>query len=162
MTSKEKELWTRIQEFEVDDPSASFTFSERLAKENHWSIEYTLRCIDEYKRFMFLLCCSDQPLTPSDQVDQVWHLHLIYTRSYWEDFCGSILGKDIHHVPTEGGITEKDKFSDLYENTLSFYRSMFGGNAPSDIWPEGLKRFADISFRRVNTRKNWIIKKPVF
>ena len=32
---------------------------------------------------------------PSDEVDQAWHLHLVYTRSYWGEFCPNVLGKPL-------------------------------------------------------------------
>jgi hypothetical protein len=80
-------LWKKIESFELDDPQSSFMFTDRLARENGWSIEYAIRTVSEYKRFIFLMCIAEHPLTPSDQVDQVWHLHLLYTESYWIDLC---------------------------------------------------------------------------
>lgn len=159
MTESEKQLWTKVRAFEPDHPDDEFTFSGRLARENGWELEFALRTIDEYKRFMFLLCIAPHPLTPSDQVDQVWHLHLIYTRSYWEDFCRDTLGRSIHHNPTRGGAAEGNKFTDWYAKTLALYMQTFGSPPPDDIWPEGEKRFSDIHFRRVNLKKYYLIKK---
>ena len=76
MTDKEMELFEKIQAFELDDDSASFKLSERLARENGWNKTYTQRVIDEYKKFIFLCCITDTGVTPSDPVDQAWHLHL--------------------------------------------------------------------------------------
>ncbi len=100
MTEAQEILWKKIKEFEIDEPSSALTFTERLARENGWTIEFTLRAIEEYKKFMFLICIAEHPLTPSDQIDQVWHLHLLYTQSYWNDFCKNTLNKTIHHGPT--------------------------------------------------------------
>ena len=111
---------------------------------------------------MFLTCLADHPLTPSDQVDQVWHLHLIYTRSYWEDFCGATLGKMVHHGPTKGGGSEAAKYQDWYEMTKQLYETVFRHQPPEDIWPASKERFSNINFRRVNTDEYWIIKKPKF
>ena len=88
MNQKQKELWDRIQSYNIDEIDIALPFSRRLMRENGWDLDYALHVIEEYKRFMFMLCVADHPVTPSDQVDQVWHLHLIYTRSYWDDFCG--------------------------------------------------------------------------
>lgn len=82
MTAEQEILWNKIRTFELDDPTISLTFTNRLARENGWILEYALRTVDEYKKFMFLLCLADHPLTPSDQIDQVWRLHLLYTQSY--------------------------------------------------------------------------------
>lgn len=159
MTSQQLELWEKINQFEIDDEESSFTFTDRLARENDWTIEYSLRAVHEYKKFMFLICLAEHPLTPSDEVDQVWHLHLIYTRSYWEDFCGKTLGKIIHHGPTKGGTEERTKFIDWYEKTLEFYKEVFKLEPPKDIWPKSKDRFGEVVFTRVNRHKNWVFKK---
>ena len=44
----------------------------------------------------------------SEQVDAAWHLHLTYTRSYWDRFCKETLGQPLHHDPTRGGPAEAD------------------------------------------------------
>ena len=79
MEVERKNLWKRIKEFEIDDPLSAYTFTMRLEIENNWDIEYTLRVIEEYKKFMFLSCTAKHRVCPSDEVDQVWHLHLLYT-----------------------------------------------------------------------------------
>jgi hypothetical protein len=159
MTEEQKQLWLKIKGFELDDREASLSFSDRLARENGWTMEYSLRAIEEYKKFIFLLVIAQHPLTPSDQVDQVWHLHLLYTESYWVDFCEHTLGRKIHHGPTKGGETEKLKYTDWYQKTKEVYRSMFNYNPPKDIWPSSENRFSDLHFQRVNINQNWIIKK---
>ncbi|MBT1706311.1 hypothetical protein KK060_23735 [Fulvivirgaceae bacterium PWU20] len=150
----------KIQDFELDDDNSEFTFSDRLARENVWTHDFALRAIEEYKRFMFLICISNKPLTPSDEVDQVWHLHLLYTRSYWKEFCADVLEREIHHGPTKGGIKENAKFNDWYTETLQVYKQKFNTEAPEDLWPPKEKRFTPGNFVRVNTFANWIIKKP--
>lgn len=82
INSQQAELYQRIQAFPLDTADARLPFSQRLARDNGWTIEYTHRVIDEYKKFIFLAVVAEHPVTPSDQVDQVWHLHLLYTRSY--------------------------------------------------------------------------------
>ena len=159
MTEYQESLWKKVNAFSLDDPESDFTFTDRLARENSWDIEYAVRVVHEYKKFIFLICIADHPLTPSDQVDQVWHLHLIYTESYWVDLCQNTLGKNIQHGPTRGGKQEKIKYEDLYEKTKALYQSIFGYNPPADIWPPSDIRFSEINFTRVNRHKNWIIPK---
>lgn len=159
MTPSESILWEKIHHFELDDVNSAFTFSDRLARENGWDHHYALRCIEEYKRFIYLLMIASHPLTPSDQVDQVWHLHLLYTHSYWEDFCEKTLGQKIHHGPTKGGDGEKEKFNDWYEKTLNLYKIEFGHDVPSDIWPGAGTRFGEINFTRVNRHRYWLVPK---
>lgn len=155
----DENLWNRIVDFQLDDEDSSFSFTDRLCRENGWKYKYAVRVIQEYKKFMFLICVSDFPLTPSDQVDQVWHLHLLYTRSYWIEFCGKTLNKDIHHGPTKGGSAEKVKFDDWYLRTKELYQEVFLEHSPEDIWPTSEIRFGKMKFKRVDLHKNWIIPK---
>lgn len=159
MNSEHQQLWDKISAFPLDDPHADFSFTDRLARENTWSLQFAIRAVHEYKKFMFLICIADHPLTPSDQVDQVWHLHLLYTESYWVDFCQHTLGKNIHHGPTKGGNTEKAKYNDWYAKTKEFYEHTFEELSPSDLWPSSKIRFGELNFTRVNLHRNWVIPK---
>ncbi|TND07799.1 MAG: hypothetical protein FD123_2950 [Bacteroidetes bacterium] len=160
MTSTDEALWNAIRNFEIDDPESALTFTDRLARENGWTLEYAIRAVEEYKRFMFLVCTTGQTMTPSDEVDQVWHLHLLYTQSYWEDFCRDTLKRNVHHGPTRGGKAETEKYTDLYEQTKTHYENCFGAPPPPDLWPDSETRFREVHFRRVNLHRNWIISKP--
>ena len=161
MTTDEQALWQQIEAFALDEPTAAFPFSHRLARDNGWSREQAQRVVAEYKRFVLLAMIAGHPVTPSDQVDQAWHLHLTYTRSYWEDFCGKLLPRPLHHEPTRGGSREGRKFDDWYGRTLASYRRCFGSEPPADIWPPAAIRFGeDVQFVRVNRRRHWIIPRP--
>lgn len=159
LLSHDRALWQRLLEFELDDPTAEFSFTDRLARENGWALEKSLRAVQEYKRFLYLLCCTNQSLTPSDEVDQVWHLHLLYTRSYWLELCPKVLQRNLHHGPTKGGNTERSRYNAQYEVTLELYAEAFGAKAPDDLWPPPKKRFGELRFRRVNLHRNWVIPK---
>jgi hypothetical protein len=99
------ELYQRIQAFTIDQPGDALPFSKRLARDHQWSLIYTQRVIEEYKKFLFLAIVADHPVTPSSVVDQAWHLHLTYTHSYWDELCTQILPRHLHHHPTQGGKT---------------------------------------------------------
>jgi hypothetical protein len=152
--------WEKVREFELDDPESALTFTQRLARENGWTLEFSIRAVHEYKKFIYLNCISSHPLTPSDEVDQVWHLHLLYTESYWIDLCQNLLQKTIHHGPTKGGKQETEKFNTYYEKTLLLYKSTFGMDPPADVWPKPQVRFAPTKYQRINLRDYWMIKKP--
>ena len=158
MTELQNNLWQKIDQFEIDESTSSFTFTDRLVRENKWSYEFAVRAIFEYKRFLFLICNSKSSQTPSDEVDQVWHLHLLYTQSYWIDLCKNTLDKSIHHGPTKGQ-EEQSNFKAAYQNTLTLYETVFKDVPPKDIWPSPNNRFKYINFTRVNTHKNWVIPK---
>lgn len=130
-----KDLWNRISEFPLDDAYAENKFSDRLAAEQDWSRGYTENVIEEYLKFIFLCCISPKGASPSKAVDEAWHLHLTYTKSYWTDLCKNTLGREIHHHPSKGGRAETHKHTDWYNETLALYKSVFGYEAPTDIWP---------------------------
>ena len=158
MNTEQTALYKNLQKFSLDQPNAQFPFSKRLARDNRWSLDYAQRVVVEYKRFAFLAVMASHPVTPSDQVDQVWHLHLSYTRNYWEMFCPSILKMSLHHGPTQGGNAERQKFDQWYNKTLSSYEQFFEERPPSDIWPDSKVRFGtDLHFVKVNTRQTWLI-----
>ena len=160
MTPEQQNLYDRIRRYSFGDEEAAFPFSARLARENGWSAGHAARAIDEYQKFAFLAVAAGHPVTPSDQVDQVWHLHLLYTRSYWNCFCREILRMRLHHGPTQGGETEREKFHDWYSRTLESYRRLFGTDPPADFWPESRIRFGeDIHHQRINTKRFWIVPK---
>ncbi len=158
ITNKNYELWKKIRDFQLDDKDASFKFSDKLAKEQGWSKFYTLRAIEEYKKFIFLICVTGNSCTPSEDVDQVWHMHLVYTKSYWNDFCKNTLGREIHHTPSKGGQRETSHFKFQYEETKILYENYFGETAPEDVWQTTEKRF-QFHFRRVDLREYVLIPK---
>ena len=163
MNFQQIELYKRIQAFALDRPDSQLSFSQRLAKDNGWSSGYTQRAIEEYKKFIFLAVAAGHPVTPSDQIDQVWHLHLTYTRLYWQEFCPKILQTTLHHEPTRGGSSEQLKFGSWYSKTLESYEQFFGHIPPIDIWPKPKDRFGrDLHFIRINTQQSWVLSKPNF
>jgi hypothetical protein len=161
MDASKHPLWQRLRAFEIDESGVELTFVRRLARENGWRAKYALRVVEEYKKFVYLAMVAGHEVTPSEQVDQAWHMHLTYTRSYWDKLCGETLGRPLHHGPTKGGAAEQQKYIALYEQTLASYRQHFGYPPPSDIWPDSATRFGDdLRHVTVNTRRYWIIPKP--
>ncbi|MBP2617326.1 glycine-rich domain-containing protein [Chryseobacterium jejuense] len=134
MLLKDESLWNRIQGFSLDASDAEFPFSKKLAKEENWSLDFTIKAIEEYKKFVYLCCILPSGASPSEIVDKVWHLHLIYTQNYWEVFCPDILKRPLHHHPSRGGFSEKVKHQHWFTDTLKSYQDIFQSEAPQDIW----------------------------
>lgn len=154
-------LRQRIEAFPMDEPGAVLPFTSRLAREQGWTHAFAARVVVEYKRFLVLAMEAGHPVTPPEAVDQVWHLHLIYTRSYWQQLCGGVLGKELHHGPTLGGNAEEEKFRDWYLATLGSYRRIFGEPPPAAIWPDHSTRFAHAGAGRwVDTARYWLLPRP--
>lgn len=158
--SEREDLRRRIEAFEFDEPGTALTFARRLARENRWTVAHAHRVICEYRRFLFLAMTAGHPVTPSDAVDQAWHLHLTYTRSYWNRLCRDVLRRPLHHDPTRGGATESAKFEHWYERTRDSYTNAFGEAPPAEIWPAAEVRFGtDLGHVRVNAATHWLIPK---
>lgn len=133
-------LWNRLQDFSLDAPNVDFPFSKKLAKEENWTVDFTKKAIEEYKKFVYLCCVLPNGASPSEIVDKVWHMHLIYTQNYWEEFCPDILKRKLHHYPSKGGFTEKDKHQNWFLDTLKNYKEIFNQDAPEDIWSNTIKK----------------------
>ncbi|WP_169630281.1 glycine-rich domain-containing protein [Flavobacterium humi] len=124
-------LWIKIQEFDFDHPISEYGFTTRLAKENYWTDDFTLKAILEYKKFMYLAGTSDFMVSPSEIIDIVWHQHLIFTQSY-ADFC-KLIGKNIQHIPSTHNKEDFEKFKQAKERTKSLYIVAFG-QQPIAFW----------------------------
>lgn len=160
MSGIDHDLWKRVEAHQIGPPDASLTFADRLARENRWSLEHANRVILEYKRFCYLARTAGHQVTPSDAVDQAWHLHLTYSRDYWETFCPQVLGADLHHGPTAGGKLERTRYYDQYAATLKAYEQAFGEAPPADIWPDARRRFeVDPKGVRVNPQNDLILSR---
>lgn len=155
-------VWTALSHYSIGPEDAALSFAERLARENGWSLAQADRVIEEYKRFCFLAVTTDHPVTPSDEVDQAWHLHLTYTRDYWERFCPEVLGRPFHHGPTAGGRAEGHRYFTQYAETLRSYEQVFG-TPPADLWPDaGRRLLQDHKARRVHPRDAYIVPRRPF
>jgi hypothetical protein len=107
-------VWAALFHYSIGPEDAALHFPDRLARENGWSRTKADRVIGEYKRFCFLAATAGHEVTPSDAVDQAWHLHLTYTRDYWERFCPDVLGRPLHHNPTAQRLIEDPKARRLH------------------------------------------------
>jgi hypothetical protein len=153
----EDPLWAALSGYPIGSEGTALSFTARLARENGWTTEQAERVIEEYRRFAFLTVRAGHEVTPSDAVDQAWHLHLCYTRDYWERFC-PLLGAPLHHGPTRGGAAENARFYDNYCATLRSYERLFGCPAPADLWPSASRRLLDDPrARRVHPRDGLVV-----
>lgn len=160
MNPQEDPLWNRLSAFDFDIAGDALTFTRRLARENGWSVGFAGRVVEEYRRFLYLAVRAGHPVTPSDAVDQAWHLHLVYSRSYWDELCAQVLQQPLHHGPTRGGQAEDRRFLGDYEATRSSYRRCFGSAPPADLWPGPEVRFdPKLRWQRVDLSECWCLPK---
>lgn len=153
-------IWQALAVMRIEPEGAALSFTRRLARENGWSRAHAEAVCHEYRRFLYLAATGTGEVTPSDQVDQAWHLHLAYTRHYWEELCARIIGRPLHHGPTAGGASEGRKYRALYAETLRRYRATFGQEPPGDIWPPSDLRFGT-RYQWVDTRQHYLLPRKM-
>lgn len=126
------ELWARLEAYSFDG-AGSAPFSVKLARDQGWDAAFTARVIEEYRRFLYLTQVSKRQVTPSQSVDAAWHVHLTFTRDYWEDLCPNVIGASVHHQPCAGD-EEMPRYRDQFAATKALYEVEFGAEPPIGIW----------------------------
>lgn len=155
----DSDLWSRIEAHDFEPQGRVLTFTDRLARDHGWTTEEARSVINEYRRFCFLAATSKRELTPSQEVDEVWHLHLTFSQDYWDRWCHSVLRQALHHSPTQGGQPETSRFAEQYACTLAHYESVFGPPHPV-YWPGTTKRFRRQRYLTVDRDRSIIISWP--
>ncbi len=118
-------LWIKIDGFELP-----FT-PQYLSQKYGWDLVYARTAIKEYKKFLFLALTSEVAVTPSLDIDEVWHVHILHTRGY-RSFC-NLIGRNLDHDP--GMPNARGDFQGQYRATLRYYSKVFQCPAPGSIWP---------------------------
>ncbi len=157
-----RQLWLRLKDYHFDDlvPSllrdhvraifggtdaSTQAFASKIARKRGWTHAFSLRAIEEYRKFVYLGMVSEFSVTPPKVIDQVWHEHLLFSRAYRE-FCRDVLERDFDHnpelVPNE---RQTEAFHAQYAATLDLYRDEFNVMPPAEIW--GTPKFATNSDR---------------
>ena len=64
-----------------------------------WTRQQAMRAINCYKMFLSLAYLHPKiPLVPTQEIDLVWHYHILHTRKYRKD-CQMLFGRFIDHEP---------------------------------------------------------------
>jgi hypothetical protein len=146
-----KSLWLALERYNFDHvvppslgdrvmkafggPDASLqAFATKLSTKLGWELDFTLRAIEEYKKYLFLGLVSRHSVTPSRVIDEVWHAHILFTRAY-RQFCQEVFGHPFDHDPELIPVDEQTGvFQAQYLATLDLYRREFGSEPPAEIW----------------------------
>jgi uncharacterized protein (TIGR04222 family) len=159
-TPEARALWERISQHAFSDTECRTDFAHKLMQQQGWTRDQAQAAIEEYRRFCFLACIEPKFSAPSDQVDQVWHLHLTYTRDYWNVWCSEVLRTPLHHEPSRGGAVQLAHHRHHYAETLARYERWFGA-PPEPWWPGTRERFRHPErFRHVDLESIWLFPRP--
>ncbi len=99
--------------------------SERIQKNCGVSDKMVYPCVAEMIRFLSLISYSNEVLTPSQFIDNVWHEFILCTKAYY-NFCIKYFHCMIHHYP--GGTDEEN--IQQYKRTLDLYHEYYGSPNP--------------------------------
>src|SRR4030095_12304691 len=97
----------------------------RLMAKKDWTAAHADRLIEEYREYLalFYFHPGEELVPPSQELDDVWHEHILDTQRYAED-CQRIFGRFIHHVPgLEHGT---DRHTEGLERTRRHWWQRFG------------------------------------
>lgn len=154
-------LWQRLAQHAIPDLGGAGVFAAKLRRQQGWSRAYCARAIEDYRRFCYLSVRSASPMSPSPDIDAVWHLHLTHTRDYWQRFCPEVLGLNLHHEPASPGVADRAALAAQYASTLSAYQQAFGVPPAEDLWPGFVEQDQQSrSQRTVDTRRFWLLPRP--
>lgn len=107
----------------ADDASEA----QRRNGDRLWDEERVERALNEYKQFLALMYWNPEAvLVPSEDIDEVWHAHVLNTARYQAD-CETIFGHFQHHFPTFGE-SEEVLEEDMQgrDDTLRLFDEAFG------------------------------------
>lgn len=91
--------------------------------------ETRIRAAVEGYRYFLALCKfePERPLVPAHDVDEVWHMHILFLEQYLAD-CQTVFGKVLYHYPYFGLQPEHAirQYGAHLRDMLYLYRQYFG------------------------------------
>jgi hypothetical protein len=101
--------------------------ADRRGGEQLWDEERVARALLEYKQFLALMYWNPEAnLVPSEDIDDVWHTHVLHTARYYTD-CQTIFGCFQDHAPAGGGSADpQEEGMKDRDETLQLFEKAFG------------------------------------
>jgi hypothetical protein len=154
------ELWERLSRYdflrEPDGKEAHTPRRSRLAfllgQNEHWTDEYAMNAVEEYRRFVYLARVADGKVTPSEIVDRVWHAHITDSGDYVDGFCRALFGEILHHEPATGP-ADRPRHEAQFAATRTLYEAEFGEVPPPDFWYHNTPKILAAARRRASLAK---------
>jgi hypothetical protein len=117
----------KIRDF-IDSLDLSDIIS-KLVHQYNWQHKHAVIVVHMYKNFLFLNAKYGEKykLTPSEEIDEIWHLHILETKKYRKD-CYAIFGKYFDHNPMSFKGDIKANYTEMaqsFNKMLELYRKEF-------------------------------------
>lgn len=93
-----------------------------------WTPSQVEGAIAHYKMFLHLLFLyPNSTIVPTQEIDQVWHQHILDTRKYAQD-CEWLFGYFVHHYPYfgMGSDAQKQALETAFSDTQTLFAEHFG------------------------------------
>lgn len=103
-----------------------------------WTRQRVFRAIRRYKTFLFVSYLYPEiPLVPTQDIDCLWHCHILHTRKYRGD-CEMLFGYFIDHEPNSErwSGTNQQTLDDAFAQTQALL-SQFEGSFEESVLGEG-------------------------
>lgn len=85
-------LWEKVQKINLN------LIRERLMLAYGWSESRVDNAITQYRQFLYLLEVEGNKVSPNEEIDMVWHDHILHLQKYLID-CLKTFGRIMFHFP---------------------------------------------------------------
>jgi len=98
---------------------------KKLATTLATDAEELMVAVERYRGFLTLLVESGETVVPTDDIDEVWHAHILDTRAYARD-SAALFGRFMHHNPYIEEQDDPAHQAELFTKTAELWQSRFG------------------------------------
>jgi hypothetical protein len=108
---------------------------EKLSDTEGWDPEQAERAERRYKMWLFLRRkYPSELMPPPEDIDKVWHAHLLDSQAYHRD-SAAIFGGYFHHYPYFGkrGPADAAKLLDAFENTKRRWKEEYNEDLVGEL-----------------------------
>uniref|UniRef100_UPI003F494439 glycine-rich domain-containing protein n=1 Tax=Cupriavidus necator TaxID=106590 RepID=UPI003F494439 len=92
-----------------------------------WTLENAAMAADRYERFLLLVAARPgQPYAPTRDIDEMWHLHMLSPKAYYDD-CVRVFGEVLDHDGGFGKEAEEEVvLKEVFETTAKLWQEHYG------------------------------------
>lgn len=96
------------------------------SKLDEWDENVAQNAIVRYKKFLLLIADNPQrPFAPTRDIDEIWHLHMLSPRAYYED-CQRLFGEVLDHDGGFGkGDGEMHALLKVFDSTSALWKNKY-------------------------------------
>jgi hypothetical protein len=108
-----------------------------LMRSHRWSQIQAQQACQKYLKFLHLLqLYPNHQLIPTQEIDQVWHCHILHTRQYRQD-CQTLFGEYLDHEPElDWQAAGHQTALTALQQTKAIFEQHFG-ESYCDSWSDG-------------------------